>query len=201
MYFCNVAPPDDGGFPVVDPRLPVIDARDYYSRFGIGPDATFSMPTIADDLITTYRALPDDSRIRCDLACRWFAAAQALWDVSQDAAFVTYVSAVEALATELVLTGTSCPTCGREQGTGPTARFRQFVELYAPGVDVGMANELYGFRSRLVHGTGALHDTSSSHVFKASVLNQDAESRRLAHLVRVLLVNWLLSKASPAAEA
>ena len=46
-----------------------------------------------------------------------------------------------------------CPKCGKDRAPGPTARFKAFVDPYAPGKHTAAERaEFYRLRSSLTHG-------------------------------------------------
>ena len=95
-----------------------------------------------------------------------------------------------------------CPACGGLKENGPTKKFREFLEKYAPfeapsAEDRKVRNELYELRSRLAHGVRIfLEDTDQHSVAMASTQSaeEDQQIKLILRFTRIALVNWLLSQ-------
>jgi len=180
--------PTDGLAPI--PRTP---ASRYYPRLGISPGTPLDLPDVLEQLLDAFFAASRDNRDRFLRAAHWFQYARRVANVSRSGAYTALVSAVEALMGD-VTPESICPDCRRPLGTGPTKRFIDFVEQYAPatGVTAKDRRKLYSLRSALSHGGTLLH--SDRYVWggmTSASLSEYDDQRAMWLLVRVVLVNWL----------
>src|SRR5688572_4499848 len=133
------------------------DPSAYYARLGIGPDQRLELPNSFSIMFQTFGRLSVADRRRFLTSCFWFQHATQVHGQSRSASFTALISAIEAL---VIPEGgqPQCSTCGRSLGPGPTERFAQFLETFAPGAGE-MRRErkrLYGIRSALSHGGSLL---------------------------------------------
>ena len=167
------------------------------------PDARFTVACGPDaaGLFTHMpqldRLIPFEKRRRFLQAGQWLMAAHEIRDRHTSSWYVAQVAAIESLAHEEV-PFVECPTCGKDVNLRPTARFKDFLERYAPGAGTRSQNDtLYAVRSGLVHGTALLHHDSP---FGFSLLPFATGERegmdRLSSGISVAMVNWLRVQAS-----
>jgi hypothetical protein len=132
-------------------------------------------------------------------AAQWIYAAHALWEHHTSSYFIALVAAVEALMPPPGQSD-SCTECGKDRSPGPTQRFQDFVEEYAPVTDQEERNRkwLYKIRSDLAHGRELLRydaapwDSSLS----TSYLKELEAFEQMSRIVRWVIVNWLLTRQS-----
>src|SRR5439155_15166680 len=96
------------------------------------------VPTDLDESICRYLDLSAGDRARFDRATFWLDMASRQWNrtSSASASFAAFVSAVEALTDRGVSHQFKCPVCGeraQHEVPGATRRFKDFLEVYAPG--------------------------------------------------------------------
>jgi hypothetical protein len=159
----------------------------------MSPGTPLDLPDVLEQLLDAIFAASRDDRDRFLRAAHWFQYARRVANVSRSGAYTALVSAVEALMGD-VTPESICPDCQRPLGTGPTKRFIDFVEQYAPatGVTAKDRRKLYSLRSALSHGGTLLH--SDRYVWggmTSASLSEDDDQRAMWLLVRVVLVNWL----------
>jgi hypothetical protein len=131
-------------------------------------------------------------------AAYWLHYAACVWELSHTAYHVAVVTAVEAM-----LSGGKadpCPTCGMDRSPGPTARFTEFLDRFAPksAETEPSRRVLYRTRSQAAHG----HELFPSDMPGSwgtmepktwDRLDQAATAKRLAQLA---IVNWLKAQGS-----
>ncbi len=185
---------DDFSYSAADP-IPLIASDAYYRALGFTVGQPLTLPDSFPESVQRFSNLNSDDRTKFLRAARWTAAANDLWDAHASSYYVALVAAVEALAYD-PLTADPCLECGRDRNQRPTAAFKDFLITHAPGAGSRREiDDLYGFRSSLVHGTALLdHDSPGAFHFKASTLAQDQRMRRLSSLIKVVAVNWLASR-------
>jgi len=182
--------------PAYPEQIQVIPHDEYYGSPFLASDYLVLPDTISLLLERTDKiSLADRSRfIR---AARWFHAATPLHFHLISSCFVALVSAVEALMPDAA--GQEiCPTCLKDRSPGPTQRFQDFVEAYAPTSHSEEQNRkwLYRIRSDLAHGRDLLRFDSAPWDWS---LNTTSASERealdqLFRIVRTVIVNWLLRR-------
>jgi hypothetical protein len=177
-------------------QVRVIPHDEYYdSLFFISDDLV--LPDNITQMLDKVESLDSVEQRRFMRAARWMHAATPLHFHLISSCFVALVSAVEALMPESE--GQEiCPTCHKDRSSGPTQRFQDFVEAYAPASDPEEKNRkwLYRIRSDLAHGRDLLRFDSAPWDWS---LNTTSETERealdqLFRIVRKVIVNWLLSK-------
>jgi len=180
--------------PAGHPELLRVSPTVYYSRGGIGPDRQLEIPENIEELLDRFFALPRRARDRFLRASFWFQHARAIYLDSRSAAFTAAISAIEALIPP-PKDIEHCKECGRSVGAGPTQQFADFVDRFASGSGLSMAERkrIYAIRSKLSHGGSLLHSDRSawsSAMTQASI--QEREDIDTAwRLVRAILVNWI----------
>jgi len=144
-----------------------------------------------------YARLGTADRERLYRNCFWIQHAHRVHLYSRSAFFMALITAIEALIGENETSPKPCPTCKRPVGAGPTKRFVEFVEQFAPGGEMKeRRRQLYAMRSTLSHG-GTLLRSDRRRDFMT--LNPE-DSSELGHIgiangiVRVTTVNWLISR-------
>jgi hypothetical protein len=178
--------------------LPVIDPVKYYTRIGIRPGQTLSLPANLHELLARFFSASDDDQERFVRASFWFNHAHTVYVHSRSASFTSLISAIEALIPTEQKLG-DCPTCRRPLGKGATRRMNEFLDQYAPAEPKFQASRValyWQFRSQLSHG-GAL-SLLDRNVFSLGLGGRHREEQDLLNevwqLVKIVLVNWLHSR-------
>ena len=100
-----------------------------------------------------------------------------------------------------------CRTCGMNRAPGPTARFTEFLDRYAPRTDQSEPSrrELYRARSKATHGHALLlSDIPRAWGGLEPAEWQELEQVRMARqLAQVAIINWLreIQPEPPSARA
>jgi len=145
FFFANLgeAVLDDLSPPTAE-QLKELNPEDYY--ICVGHDGQgLRVPADLDDSICCYTRLSPVNRAKFDRASFWMDMASRQWTTSFSASFASLVIAIESL---------------KESGTTRvTARFRDFIEEYAPGATLETRrNEMYSLRHcswKRVNGDGS----------------------------------------------
>lgn len=183
-------------------QIRVIPHDEYYgSPFILSDDLV--LPDSISQMIEKADRLDLDERRRFIRAVRWMYAAYPLHSHLISSCFVALVSAIEALMPDPDRQD-PCPTCQKDRSPGPTRRFQDFVERYAPSPDPEEKNRkrLYKIRSALAHGRDLLRFDSAPWDWS---LNTTSATERealdqLFRIVRAVIVNWLLSERDQSQE-
>lgn len=80
-----------------------------------------------------------------------------------------------------------------QRGPGSTARFRNFLERYAPGASLdGRRNEMYDLRSGIFHGSDLMTlDKDMSFGWDPPWWNERELHEELGRLTRTVIRSWL----------
>jgi hypothetical protein len=188
------------GYAAVDALEPIprTQANIYYTRIGISPGQQLDLPDTLEKSLDAYFVCSREEQERFMRACFWFRSAQRIGSLSYSAAFTALVSAIEALVPPSPV-GTRCEECDRPFDGGLKRRFVEFVETHAPGPGVTEAErkQLYELRSALSHGGRLLHQDRHGWGggMTSTSLQESGYQRAMWHIVRLVLVNWLLFRA------
>src|SRR5207245_2007957 len=122
-----------------------------------------------------------ENRTKFDRAGFWMDMAARQWTMSFSACFASLAIAVEALTPQ-----------GK---TRPTAKFREFIEKYAPGAALETRRkEMYSLRSDIVHGSALMQmDQDAYFGWDPVEFKEDELLRELWALTQVAMRNWLKS--------
>jgi hypothetical protein len=107
------------------------------------------MPAVLRPLLDQYHAVPPEIRDRFLHACYWYERSGAAWSMSVSLGHIAAVTAIETLMEPS--SAKPCPECGLDTSPGPTRRYRDFVERYAPAIPKEDRETAYRLRSALVH--------------------------------------------------
>jgi hypothetical protein len=189
IQYANFSPPTSD-------QIRVIRHDEYYDSPFIMSD-NLVLPDSISLLLDKAEGLDLLERRRFIRAVRWMYAATPLHFHLISSCYIALVSAVEALMPDAERQE-NCPTCHKDRSPGPTQRFQNFVESYAPASDPEEKNRkrLYRIRSDLAHGRDLLRFDSAPWDWS---LNTTSETERealdqLFRIVRRVIVNWLLGK-------
>jgi hypothetical protein len=165
-------------------KLPEIDPQSYYATFGHDGQGLL-VPTDLDDSICCYIGLSMANRAMFDRAAFWMDMASRQWTTSLSATFASLAIAIEALA--------------ERDGSGASARFRNFIERYAPGaVPEVRRRKMYAMRSDIVHGSGLMQMDQDSHSGWAPPEENERELMdELWGVARIAVRNWLKNGPGP----
>jgi hypothetical protein len=173
-------------------------AQTHYTRIGISGGQVLDVPDTFEQSLDVYFGMPREDQERFIRACFWFQFAQRVATLSYSGAFTALVSAVESLMGDARPEG-QCDACKRVFGAGPTKRFVEFVDRYAPGpaVSNGHRRQLYSLRSALAHGGHLLHSDRYGWGggMTADALSEQTDQRALWRAVRLVLIKATLNKS------
>jgi len=179
------------------PPLARCPAQEHFTRSGIGFGQVVSLPDTIDVLCEKAFALRAEDRGRFFRACYWYQHAYRVATLSSSAMFTALVSAVEALLPPISPTMT-CDSCKRSIGPGPTARFAEFVDQYAPNITTTSSDrrKFYEIRSKLSHGGSLLHRDQGffGPSLNPASMKEWSDMERVRHIARIVLVNWLMQR-------
>jgi hypothetical protein len=179
FYFANFgeAVRDDLSTPAAE-TLDEVDPETYYAT--VGHDGRgLQVPADLDDSICCYIRLSKANRDNFGRAGFWMDMASRLWKLSFSASFTSLVIAIESLA---------------DRGTcGAAARFRNFIERYAPGASLeNRRREMYALRSDILHGSGLMEMDQDAHFGWAPPERKEEDLMdELWGLTRIAVRNWL----------
>jgi hypothetical protein len=173
---------------------------EYYAARGISVDQKMAVPELMEAALDRYFDLAEPERERFLRACYWLQHASQVWDISHTSHYVALINAVEALlpSTE----SDPCPVCGKDQSKGPTAKFADFLDAYAPAKEFDPPRrELYRVRSKITHGHALLLSDTPRHwgVLEPAEFAEYERSGNTKKVVQVALLNWLLQPETSAA--
>ena len=176
-------------------RIPL---QEYYRRLAISVGEPFAVPDGAEHFLDAYfNDLSANGRERFLRASYWLRWAEQVIGESKSAGYTALVSAVEALMGRAT-GGEKCPTCKMDTGPGPTARFKSFVERFAPSPHFSNADRrrLYSLRSDLSHGSKLMHEDRMEWgpAMTARGIQSWTDRDNMWQVVRAVLVNWLGDK-------
>lgn len=178
FYLANIGEPIQAKLsPAAPETLEEIESETYYTT--VGHDGRgLRLPTDLDDSICCYMGLSKANRDRFLLAGFWMDMASRQWTLSFSASFASLAIAVEALG---------------ERASRPTARFRNFIERYAPGASLEKRRiEMYALRSDILHGSGLMEMDQDAHFgWAPPELNEEELLRELWGITRIAMRNWL----------
>ena len=165
--------------PLAAERLKEVDPSSYYAS--VGHDGrSLEVPADLDDLICRYTQLSSNNRAAFDRASFWMDMASRQWTVSLSASFASLVIAIEALG-------------DRSKGKGPTARFHDYLERYAPGASLqDRRKQMYALRSDILHGSGLMEmDRDADFGWSPPEQGDKDLMEELWGLTKLSLRNWL----------
>jgi len=191
----------DNRTPLADPLIKLIPDSEYFSRLGVRVDQDLDLPQSLEAWITAALACEGHVSERLFRAAYWHNHAHEVFRLSQSASLVAAVQAIEVLLPNVK--GEVCPTCDREIAPGPTRKFKDFLQQYAPtsNKEERKARDLlYKQRSQLTHGKALLAAddslgfgwTTPAHAFDRQTL--DGATR----LTRTSVINWFIAHAGAA---
>ncbi|HEX4613547.1 MAG TPA: hypothetical protein VH092_35525 [Urbifossiella sp.] len=159
--------------------LEVIPAERYFEEVRGIDGLGLRVPSDLDESICRYQQLPAIRREEFDRAAYWLDMGSRQWAISMSSSFGSLVSAIESLI--------------NRRGPGSTARFRDFLERYAPGASLeARRNEMYDLRSGIFHGSDLMAlDQDISFGWDPPWWNERALHEELWGLTRTAIRNWL----------
>ena len=191
------------GYSNVDGLKPLdrVDAKSYYTQFGVIPGTPLQLPISIEDSLAAYDKLTSDARAKFCRASYWAQVSAKVFTISQSASFAALVSAIEVF---LPNPEHRCTKCGRHTSTnccsechqpqaGPTKAFRDFLEEFVPGIPAAHRNKLYSVRSSLSHGSSLVAGDLAEIGFRFTPKLTESWQERLllSEIVQLVLVNWL----------
>jgi hypothetical protein len=181
---------DQDDFTHVDHEpAPIYDGPDYENHLWAQDEQIFISPTLGHDLANFHSLSPEQS-IAFVRACYWYSLG-IQFRKEPSLATVSLASAVECLLPRRRTT--TCKSCGKPLGPGPTQLFRTHLRKFGtlPSSLHRDRDDIYAARSSLLHGSYAPRvdiDSFSSqkHIGEGTML--------LEIVARRALVNWLRDK-------
>ncbi len=185
--------PQADGFTVpAGPGIGIRPDGDYYGRLGVSVHETLTLPDSFAADVSQFVSLDIATRSRFLQGGQWVTASRDFWGSHMSAWYIAQVAVIETLAHQNDPPD-RCSECGHDKKQGPTARFKDFLERYAP--ETGSRTEidrLYSVRSGLVHGSSFLHhDSPFGSGMLAFATNERESMDRLSRAVTLAMVNWL----------
>jgi hypothetical protein len=186
--------PEFSSVEALSPMTVVPDAN-YFARFTLTLGDPLQVPECLPHVARRFEELDVARRDQFLRACYWLDRARVTWDISSSLSYLAIINAVESL----VPAGgppRPCPTCGKDRGQGPTARFQRFVTEYTGSPE--RRRELYELRSALAHG-GRLLRVDVPRAWGDLEIRQREEIDtygKAAQSARISLLNWLLGPSS-----
>lgn len=190
--------------PLAGQKLDEMSPEEYYAK--VGHDGKgLRVPLDLDQSICHYNLLSLLNREKFDRAMFWLDIAGRTWNFSSSASFAALVSAIESLTERAEVHQVKCPICLKEvkcmvctkdvlhEVPGATRRFKDFLDLYAPGDPIATRrDEMYRLRSEILHG-GELMQLDHAVAFGWNPLweNERELLDELWSLTRIVLRNWL----------
>ncbi len=157
--------------------LVVVDAETYYAT--VGHDGRgLRVPADLDDSICCYMRLSKANRDKFGRAGFWRDMASRQWTVSFSASFASLVIAIESLA--------------ERRSLGAAARFRNFIERYAPGASPENRRKMYALRSHILHGSGLMEMDQDARFGWGPPEQKEMDLMdELWGLTRIAMRNWI----------
>jgi len=133
-------------------QIKLIDANEFFNRYGRSVDQRFDFPENIDNLFALYFSLEEDEKQAFLSSCSLFDQGMKLWSEHPSLSFAAFVSSIETLITvehkdEKTET---CKKCGQERYR-ITKKFSDFFGKYgSPTPEFNKyAQKIYKYRSRL----------------------------------------------------
>ncbi|MBI4266064.1 MAG: hypothetical protein HY657_16945 [Acidobacteria bacterium] len=166
-------------------RIAFVDSGQFFWEPWLRGDQTFVLPEVFPALFQVYKQLPPSDRQRLSRAFFWIQHAHRVYLYSRSAFFTGLITAIEAL--------------NDEPSGGATKRFIDFLEKYAPGAgdQKERRRRLYEIRSQLSHGGTLLRSDQRRDFlgFTPADSKEIRETSEASSLVRIAVVNWLISRS------
>jgi hypothetical protein len=135
----------------------ILSKSEEYNSFDFYRGDELSISDELDDLICHYQRLSTGDLEKVDRAAYWFDLSSHQGNLSLSASFVSLVSAIESFVGRGEIHKVKCRTCDVEidhEVPGALARFRAFLEQYAPGHGLKKdRDKMYDLRSSIAHGS------------------------------------------------
>jgi hypothetical protein len=174
--------------------MPFVDQQTYYTRRGYSVNDQLDLPATFQIALDRYFALDEARRQQFRRAAYWYEFAKETWQRSRSAAYLAFVSAVEALKEVDREEPERCATCGQRTGKTATVRFVELLDRLAPvaGIPAENRRTYFSLRSALVHGDKLLQEDLSFWYLGPAHMQEQRELRALSQIVQVMLFNWIM---------
>lgn len=178
-------------------RMPFVDQQTYYTRHGYSVNDQLDLPATFQIALDRYFALEEARREQFRRAAYWYEFAKETWRRSRSAAFLAFVSAVEALKEAESDEPEKCTACGQRMGKTATARFVGLLDRLAPvgGIPKEHRRTYFGLRSALAHGDKLMQEDLSFWYLGPAHMKEQRELFALSQIVQVMLFNWIMTAA------
>lgn len=166
-------------------RAPIYSGPDYENHLW-GQDEQLHLPDKIDSDLETYEELPHGIQRRFNRACYWYSLGTQFHN-EPSLSTVAFSTAVECLLPRP--STSSCPSCGKPTGAGPTKLFNEHLKKYGilPDSLHARRDAIYAVRSALVHGS---HSKRTDDNFFGSV-DSFIDPLLIELVVRRSLLGWL----------
>jgi hypothetical protein len=186
----------EGRTPLADPLVKLVPDSEYFGRYGRTRGEDFDLPQSLEAWMNTAVVCEEQVRQRLFRTAYWLNHAHEVFSLSQSASLVAAVQAIEVLLP--AAKGEVCQACKRDIAPGPTRKFREFLQKYAPTPDIAERKArdlLYRQRSQLTHGQMLLSADDNFHFGWATPAHAfDMQTLDGAlRLTRMSAINWFLA--------
>ncbi len=170
----------------------VVPSDKYYSERAVAVDSVLALPHILTDALDVFFSFSQGEQAKFLRSCYWFQTSRSLWRLSKSASYTALVQSVEVLIPSSQTQ--ECPSCHRATGPGPTRRFSDFIDAYAPGTSTAERRQLYGLRSAISHGGTLLIDDEDLAVMGVHPQwwSERQQFEQMSRLAQVAIINRLL---------
>jgi hypothetical protein len=187
--------------PAATDRIQVVESSIYRDWRRRPVSDGLQVPSDLDESLYAYTRLQMERRRRLDRSLYWLQLASRFGYRHMAASFVGMVSAIEALTEAGGGHRAQCTECKDDfyhRVPGPTAAFRRFLDLYAPGPQLNSRRQkMYELRSGLVHGSVLMDLDDERHSVWDPAQNHQTELwAELFDVTRIAIKNWLNDPAN-----
>ncbi len=169
----------------------LIPAKEYFKKYGpILWDREVVLPITLGQMIQRYQSLPKTTKIKFLNSCILFNKSFDVFSISTSLFLIGIISAIENLMP--TIEGKPCKTCNQPIYS-VSSRFKKFFNKYTGGENYKWADRLYNARSGITHNGGLL---LADIIPLNPYFDDKIERGQLLIAVRILLINWLITKTS-----
>lgn len=174
----------------LNPML-MVSANDYYGKTRSLGD-TQELPDNFVLLWSKYKDLKGEKKDNFERAIYWFYKSKCVEFESESLAFTSLIYAIESL-----ISNTDNKTCSKCSGLtySISRKFKDFFKSHAADAPTKTIDKLYSVRSQIAHGNKIFqHDFEIfSNIILPSNMEDSNDYRSCSHIVRIAILNWLLS--------
>lgn len=176
----------------------LIDANDFFNRYGRSTDQEFDLPDNIDELLDSYFALNEDDKHYFLSSCSLFGQGEKIWSEHPSLSFAAFVSSIETLiaAENKDEKIEKCNECGQDRYR-ILNKFREFFGRYgSPTPEFRKyAIKVYKYRSKILHrGELFLGEVAPRRFGSIESFEDDEFRRSIIRTCRICFVNWLINR-------